>query len=162
MISVLLPDLQFIGHMQGNRAVHHTPRAQKADEPSSNRYFLMLTASFAFLRSLVTARAGTPPDGRLGVRDPRTEHLAVLYATWQHRKACRLQKPDRKYLPVSFMVVFLWCRFLVRSQTFCTEHACFCSKVCVPGQGFGIRLQRASSFPVILRPIANQGKQIAQ
>jgi len=28
---------------------------------------------------LVTALAGTPPDGRLGVRDPRTENLVVLY-----------------------------------------------------------------------------------
>lgn len=29
--------------------------------------------------SLVTAMAGTPPDGKLGVRDPRTEYLMVLY-----------------------------------------------------------------------------------
>lgn len=29
--------------------------------------------------SLVTAMPGTPPDGKLGVRDPRTEHLMVLY-----------------------------------------------------------------------------------
>lgn len=29
--------------------------------------------------SLVTAMAGTPPDGNLGVREPRTEHLIVLY-----------------------------------------------------------------------------------
>merc|ERR1711988_1575345 len=28
---------------------------------------------------LVTAMPGTPPDGKLGVRDPRTEHLVVLY-----------------------------------------------------------------------------------
>ena len=33
------------------------------------------------MRNLVTARAGTPPDGRLGVREPRTEHLVVLYVT---------------------------------------------------------------------------------
>lgn len=29
--------------------------------------------------SLVTAMAGTPPDGNLGVREARTEHLIVLY-----------------------------------------------------------------------------------
>lgn len=29
--------------------------------------------------SLVTATAGTPQDGKLGLRDPRTEHLLVLY-----------------------------------------------------------------------------------
>ncbi|CAJ1384850.1 unnamed protein product [Effrenium voratum] len=29
--------------------------------------------------SLVTAMAGTPPDGRLGVREPREERLVVLY-----------------------------------------------------------------------------------
>eukprot|EP00930_Biecheleria_cincta_P023381 TRINITY_DN16907_c0_g1_i2.p1 TRINITY_DN16907_c0_g1~~TRINITY_DN16907_c0_g1_i2.p1 ORF type:complete len:329 (+),score=60.50 TRINITY_DN16907_c0_g1_i2:50-1036(+) len=29
--------------------------------------------------SLVTAMPGTPPDGKLGVRDPRTEYLMVLY-----------------------------------------------------------------------------------
>ncbi|CAK9020461.1 Hypothetical protein SCF082_LOCUS14923 [Durusdinium trenchii] len=28
---------------------------------------------------LVTAMPGTPPDGKLGVREPRTEHLMVLY-----------------------------------------------------------------------------------
>lgn len=28
---------------------------------------------------LVTATPGTPPDGKLGVREPRTEHLVVLY-----------------------------------------------------------------------------------
>ncbi|CAJ1335231.1 unnamed protein product, partial [Effrenium voratum] len=30
-------------------------------------------------QSLVTAMPGTPPDGKLGVREPRTEHLIVLY-----------------------------------------------------------------------------------
>mmetsp|Transcript_82048 Transcript_82048/g.237233 ORF Transcript_82048/g.237233 Transcript_82048/m.237233 type:complete len:99 (+) Transcript_82048:2-298(+) len=28
---------------------------------------------------LVPATPGTPPDGKLGVREPRTEHLLVLY-----------------------------------------------------------------------------------
>jgi len=28
---------------------------------------------------LVTAQPGTPPDGKLGVRDPRTEYLIVMY-----------------------------------------------------------------------------------
>lgn len=27
----------------------------------------------------MTAQPGTPPDGRLGLREPRTERLAVLY-----------------------------------------------------------------------------------
>ncbi|CAE7814324.1 unnamed protein product [Symbiodinium sp. CCMP2456] len=86
--------------------------------------------------SLVTARAGTPPDGRLGVRDPRTEHLAVLYATWQH---------------------------LRKTAAFKTRLQVFTRLVHVPGQGFELRAQRASLIPVIQRPIfAIEGKQIAK
>eukprot|EP00435_Cladocopium_sp_Y103_P014109 s18_g3.t1 len=34
---------------------------------------------FEFHEHLVTAQPGTPPDGRLGVREPRSERLVVLY-----------------------------------------------------------------------------------
>ena len=34
---------------------------------------------FEIHEELVTAQAGTPPDGRLGLREPRTERLVVLY-----------------------------------------------------------------------------------
>merc|ERR1719379_1426528 len=37
------------------------------------------TLDFETHEHLVTATPGTPPDGKRGVREPRTEHLLVLY-----------------------------------------------------------------------------------
>lgn len=44
--------------------------------------------------SLVTAQPGTPPDGKLGVREPRTEHLVVLYEEKGGKITRMWLKPD--------------------------------------------------------------------
>jgi len=44
--------------------------------------------------SLVTAMPGTPPDGKLGVREPRTEHLIVLYEEKGGKLTRMWLKPD--------------------------------------------------------------------
>jgi len=44
--------------------------------------------------SLVTAMAGTPQDGKLGVRDPRTEYLIVLYEEKGGKITKMWLKPD--------------------------------------------------------------------
>jgi len=46
------------------------------DAPGNRSTYVM---DFETHDHLVTAMAGTPPDGKLGVREPRTEHLVVLY-----------------------------------------------------------------------------------
>lgn len=48
--------------------------------------------------SLVTAMAGTPPDGKLGCRDPRTEHLAVLYEELGGKIVRMWLRPDTERL----------------------------------------------------------------
>merc|ERR1740121_786691 len=48
--------------------------------------------------SLVTAMPGTPQDGKLGVRDPRTEHLAVLYEERGGKLTRMWLKPDTEKL----------------------------------------------------------------
>lgn len=45
-------------------------------------------------QSLVTATPGTKPDGSLGVRDPRTEHLMVLYEEKAGKLTRMWVKPD--------------------------------------------------------------------
>eukprot|EP00415_Alexandrium_ostenfeldii_P000828 UN0828 len=47
-------------------------------EPSGG-YKATYVLDFELHESLVTAVQGTPQDGNLGVREPRTEHLIVLY-----------------------------------------------------------------------------------
>jgi len=44
--------------------------------------------------SLVTAMAGTPPDGKLGVRPPRSENLVVLYEETGGKLTRMWLKPD--------------------------------------------------------------------
>lgn len=45
-------------------------------------------------QKLVTAMAGTPPDGKLGVREPRTEHLVALYEEKGGRITRMWLRPD--------------------------------------------------------------------
>merc|ERR1719401_776122 len=46
---------------------------------ASGGYKATYVLDYELHESLVTALPGTPQDGNLGVRDPRTEHLIVLY-----------------------------------------------------------------------------------
>ncbi|CAE7811208.1 unnamed protein product [Symbiodinium necroappetens] len=48
--------------------------------------------------SLVTAMPGTPPDGKLGVREPRTEHLIVLYEEKGGKLTRMWLRPDSEKL----------------------------------------------------------------
>lgn len=48
--------------------------------------------------NLVTARAGTPPDGRLGVREPRNEKLVVLYEEKGGKISRMWLRPDAENL----------------------------------------------------------------
>lgn len=50
--------------------------------------------------SLVTATPGTPQDGKLGVRDPRTEHLAVLYEEKGSKITRMWLRPDAEKLGI--------------------------------------------------------------
>ncbi|CAE7435489.1 unnamed protein product [Symbiodinium natans] len=48
--------------------------------------------------SLVTAMPGTPPDGKLGVREPRTEYLIVLYEEKGGKLTRMWLRPDSEKL----------------------------------------------------------------
>merc|ERR1740120_450055 len=48
--------------------------------------------------SLVTAMPGTPQDGKLGVRDPRKEHLVVLYEAKGGKITRMWLRPDAEKL----------------------------------------------------------------
>ncbi|CAL1140249.1 unnamed protein product [Cladocopium goreaui] len=49
---------------------------------------------FEFHEHLVTAQPGTPPDGRLGVREPRSERLVVLYEEKDGKISRMWLRPD--------------------------------------------------------------------
>jgi len=61
------------------------------DGPSNKPTYAL---DFETHESLVTATPGTPPDGKLGVREARVEHLAVLYEEKGNKITRMWLRPD--------------------------------------------------------------------